>query len=226
MNTFIITRFINRLTNRLQSVSTSLFVNMFSAVLISCVMASSAQAMEAPDLVVKRTIDDVVVKIQTNRSEYRADPNKLYAMMEDTFIPAIHVDRMALLILGNGGRSATAEQKAAFTHEFKTFLIRSYATALLDYTSENQVIYTPTIIEAGEDRVDVNAEFVGSDGQKYPFTLQMSNRSDTSWRAYNIEVAGINFVATYRATFSGIIAQKGIDGLINDLKEKNAKLAS
>jgi len=51
-------------------------------------------------------------------------------------------------------------------------------------------------------------------------------RGDTKWRAYNVEVGGINFVSTYRANFGAVIAQKGIDGLIADLKQKNAKLGS
>ena len=54
----------------------------------------------------------------------------------------------------------------------------------------------------------------------------MSNRRDTSWRAYNMDVAGINFVATYRSTFGDIIANKGVAGLIDELRTKNAKSAS
>ena len=44
--------------------------------------------------------------------------------------------------------------------------------------------------------------------------------------AVEIEVAGINFVGTYRATFGDIIDRKGIQGLIDELKSKNGKLAS
>jgi len=69
----------------------------------------------------------------------------------------------------------------------------------------------------------VNAKLVASSGESFPISLFMSNRKDTRWRAYNMEVAGINFVSTYRLTYGGIIKQKGIDGLIADLNSKNTR---
>lgn len=210
---------------RVKTSNKSLLV-MIQAMLMSLILIGSAHAMESPDVVVKKTVDQIVSNIQANRAAYKADTKKLYAMVESTLVPAIHVDRMSGLILGNSAKTSSAAQRAAFAAEFKTFLIRSYATALLDYTGDQKVIYQPVSLAPGADKVAVKAELVATDGQRYPISLHMSNRSDTSWRAYNMEVAGINFVSTYRATFGGVIAQKGVDGLIADLKQKNAKLAS
>ena len=201
------------------------FMQCVFALVVSLLIVNSAQAMEAPDAVVKRTIDEVVDNIQSNRAKYRSSPDALYTMVEDAFIPAIHVDRMARLILGGKKSIATKDQTRAFAEEFKIFLIRSYASALLDYTGDNKVTYKPVELKEGADKAVVEAEFVATDGQKYPFTLFMSNRDDTSWRAYNVDVGGINFVSTYRSNFGGIISQKGVDGLIEDLKQKNEKLA-
>lgn len=201
----------------------SVWVAMFAIVLLS---SSAAHAMESPETVVKRTVDTIVKNIQSNRATYKADTNALYAMVEETLVPAIHVERMSNLILGNSAKTASASQRSAFASEFKTFLIRSYATALLDYTGNQKVNYFPVNMQPGADKVTVKGELVAADGKKYPISLYMSNRSDTSWRAYNMVVAGINFVSTYRANFGGVIAQKGVDGLIADLKTKNAKLAN
>lgn len=188
---------------------------------------ASAQAMQAPEVVVKATVDQIVQNIQTNRAAYRADNNKLYSMVERVLIPTIHVERMANLILGrDNSKLATPAQKTAFAAEFKTFLMRSYATALLEYTGKEKVVYEPVTLAPGADKVIVKAALVASDGQSYPVNLYMSNRRDTSWRAYNIDVAGINFVSTYRSTFGDIIANKGVGGLIDELRTKNAKSAS
>jgi phospholipid transport system substrate-binding protein len=131
---------------------------------------------------------------------------------------------MANLILGKANsKSSTSAQKAAFAAEFKTFLLRSYATALLEYTGSEKVVYEPVVMAPGSDKVTVRAALIASSGSRYPVSLYMSNRKDSQWRAYNLEVAGINFVSTYRATFGEIIAQKGIDGLIADLRQKNAR---
>jgi phospholipid transport system substrate-binding protein len=180
--------------------------------------------MKAPDQVVRETVDSIVKNIQNNRETYRSNTNALYAMVENTLVPAIHVPRMANLILGRAAsQSATPAQKDAFAAEFKTFLLRSYATALLEYTGSEKVVYEPTAVAPGADKVTVKAALVASSGSRYPVSLYMSNRKDSQWRAYNLEIAGINFVSTYRATFGEIIARKGVDGLIADLRVKNAR---
>ncbi len=184
-------------------------------------------AMESPEVVVKRTVDTMVNNIQKNRATYTADSNELYQMVDSVLVPTIHVERMSNLILGReNSKLATSEQKKMFADQFKTFLMRSYATALLEYTGSEKVIYEPINLAPNVDKVTVKAKLVAADGQSYPINLYMSNRRDSSWRAYNIEVAGINFVGTYRSTFGDIIKRKGIEGLINELKSKNAKLAS
>lgn len=213
-------------TNRLKMVPNALINLCVRSLLVLTLFASATHAMESPEAVVKRTVDTIVNNIQANRATYKADTNKLYTMVENTLVPAIHVERMSGLILGNSVKTASAAQRAAFAEEFKIFLIRSYATALLDYTGDQKVNYQPVTMAPGADKVTIKGELVAADGQKYPISLYMSNRSDTSWRAYNMVVAGINFVSTYRANFGGVIAQKGVDGLIADLKKKNAKLAS
>lgn len=196
-------------------------------VLILSLISASSYAMEAPDQVVKRTVDTIVDNIQSNRAQYTQDNQALYSMVDSVLVPAIHVQRMANLILGReNSKLASAAQKQEFADQFKTFLMRSYATALLEYTGSEEVIYEPISLAPNADKVTIKAKLVASDGQSYPISLYMSNRRDDRWRAYNIEVANINFVGTYRTTFGDIIERKGIQGLIDELKSKNAKLAS
>jgi phospholipid transport system substrate-binding protein len=198
-------------------VITSLLVSIF-------VFSAPASAMKAPEEVVKETVDMIVKNIQANRDVYESDNQKLYSMVDSVLVPTIHVDRMANLILGReNSLLATEDQKKQFANEFKTFLMRSYATALLEYTGNEKVVYDSVKRAPEDDKVTINAKLIAADGQSYPISLFMSNRRDTQWRAYNIEVANINFVGTYRATFGDIIARKGIQGLISELRTKNEK---
>lgn len=198
------------------------FARLFLLMAVFAGFLGQAHAMKAPEQVVKETVDGIVSNIQANRGQYQSNTQALYTMVENTLVPALHVSRMANLILGKkNSRAATPAQKKAFANEFKTFLMRSYATALLEYTGSEKVVYKPVNAVPGADKVTVRAELVSSKGNRYPVVLYMSNRKDTQWRAYNMEVAGINFVSTYRATFGSIIARKGVDGLIADLRAKN-----
>lgn len=203
------------------------FVSTFVLLIsLSALMLSSAQAqtLSEPEKVVRNTINSVVENIQANRDLYRKDTAKLHQMIEETLMPALHLPRMATLILGKEtSRSATAEQKRDFAAAFKTSVIRTYAPLLLDFTGDDKVVFAPAELVDGADKVTVNAQLVAASGDSFPISLFMSNRKDTRWRAYNMEVAGINFVSTYRLTYGGIINQKGIDGLIADLNSKNAR---
>lgn len=181
--------------------------------------------MKSPDDVVRDTVDSIVANIQSNRAAYVQNNEQLYSMVDRVLVPTLHVERMSNLILGReNSRLASPAQKKEFAHQFKTFLMRSYATALLEYTGNEKVVYEPMKLAPGQDKVTIKANLIAADGQAYPVKLYMSNRRDTRWRAYNIEVAGINFVGTYRASFGDIVERKGIDGLISDLKAKNAKI--
>ena len=200
------------------SVRLSLVVMLFAAV------SGQTYAMKGPEQVVRDTVDSMVSQLQANRAEYKANNQALYDMLDQTLLPALHVPRMADLILGKQyARSASASQKEAFVSEFKTFLLQSYATGLLNATGKEKVIYEPVNLKPGSDKVKVKASLVSSSGEAYPIILSMSNRKDTQWRAYNLDVAGINFIRTYRSSFAQTLQEKGIDGLIADLRAKNVR---
>lgn len=193
------------------------------AIILSLFAATSqAQAMKSPDLVVKETVDSMVNKLQTNRALYNSNTQALHDMLDQTLVPALNVSRMANLILGREvANSASPAQKNAFIKEFKTFLLQSYATGLLNASGNEKVLYQPVDLKPGADRVKVKATLVSSDGAEYPIVLSMSNKGDSQWRAYNMEVVGINVIRTYKASFAATLQQKGIDGLIEDLRAKN-----
>jgi phospholipid transport system substrate-binding protein len=46
-------------------------------------------------------------------------------------------------------------------------------------------------------------------------------KTPTGWKVYDIKVAGVSLVTTYRESFSERIREDGVDGLIKALEEKN-----
>lgn len=193
-----------------------------SVLLVAVLFSVNAQAMKQPDQVVRETVDAMVESIQTNRDLYKADEKALYKMLEDTLIPAIHMSRMADQILGKAyAKSSSPEKKAEFAEVFKNFIVSTYATGLLSATGREKVNYKPVNLKPGADIAKIEAELISADGEAYPINLYMSNRRDTRWRAFNIEVAGVNFVRNYRSTFKPILDKKGIEGLIADLRKKS-----
>lgn len=190
--------------------------------LAMAISSASAMAAKAPEQVVSDTFNVLISNIEANREAYRADPVALYTMVEEVLTPAIHVQSIANKVLGKHVRNASNAQKRDFAEEFKKMLLNSYAVLLLDYSGQ-ELVLKPSEVR-GEDRVIVRTELVSGTQEAIPIVFYMSNRGENHWRARNLEGAGVNFVTTYRTTFGQIIAKKGLDGLIAELREKNAGL--
>jgi phospholipid transport system substrate-binding protein len=43
----------------------------------------------------------------------------------------------------------------------------------------------------------------------------------SGWKVYDIKIEGVSLVTTYRETFAGIVRERGMDGLIRSLADKN-----
>ena len=126
---------------------------------------------------------------------------------ENYAIPYFDFTRMTELAVGANWRNATPAQKTALTEQFKTLLIRTYSGTMLQYRKRgNSIIVTADITPAGGKPVTMDYTMYQSGGK---------------YRVYNVAVEGASLVTVYRSQFNNTIAQKGIDGLIQELRSKN-----
>ena len=130
---------------------------------------------------------------------------------------------MARLVLGRFWRSASLDQQQQFIDEFKTLLVRTYATALFEYTGQ-KIVYKPMRIKDGEGRAVVRTEIQPADGPAIPLHYTLARGDDGTWRVYDIRIDGISLVTNYRSTYSRAIQRQGMDGLISSLSQKNQEL--
>lgn len=195
------------------------------AILTALVMSvASASAMTPPDQVVKQTIDKALTELSDRRDELANNRVELYATIKRILEPSIHFERVSKLVLAKHWRKANDAQKKEFTEEFKKSLLKTYATAVFDYSGE-EIVYLPYESD-GKDKAKIRTEFVTKAGSRIPVIYSMSNRDDTQWRMFDIKIitdgAATSLVQLYRAQYSSIIEAKGIDGLLTLLKQKNA----
>ena len=43
----------------------------------------------------------------------------------------------------------------------------------------------------------------------------------TGWKLFDVSIEGVSMVSTYRSSFSQLVKDRGLDGLIDDLATKN-----
>ncbi len=137
---------------------------------------------------------------------------------ENYAIPYFDFTRMTELAVGANWRNATAAQKTALTEQFKTLLIRTYSGTMLQYRNANVVIRNNPVQRGNS--IIVTADVTPAGGK--PVTMDYTMyQSGGKYRIYNVAVEGASLVTVYRSQFNNTIAQKGIDGLIQELRSKN-----
>ena len=80
-------------------------------------------------------------------------------------------------------------------------------------------------LNGGEDDVIVKSQILMPGGAPPVAVDYAMNATPAGWKVYNVVVEGVSLVTTYRNDFAAQIDQSGIDGLIKNLQERNAKAA-
>ena len=180
--------------------------------------ASLAQDV-APDALLRAVTVEVIDKIKQDQELQTADAAKIATLIETRIMPLFDFVHMTRLAVARNWNLATPEQQRVLTEEFKTLLLRTYSTALAQYRGEvinfKQLRATPFDTE-----VTVRSE-VKQPG-KEPMTLDYDMRKTAAgWKIYDIKLAGVRMVTTYREVFAEKVRDGGLEGLIKFLVDGN-----
>ena len=179
----------------------------------------TALAVEGPDALVKRTAEDVLATVKSDADIQAGDQDKIFALAEEKIVPNFNFDKVSRLVLGKNWTKATPDQKTAFQAEFRTLLIRTYATALSKY--KNQTIeYKPLRMADGATTASVKTAILQPAGQPIAVDYSLEKKADV-WKVYDIVIEGVSLVTNYRGQFAQEIRQNGLDSLIKKLGDKN-----
>lgn len=188
-------------------------------VALAMLFSTLVAAAEAPDALVKRTAEEVLTIVKADKDIQAGDQVKLFALAEEKILPNFNFDKVSRLVLGKNWTKATPEQKAAFQTEFKTLLLRTYATALSKF--KNQTIeYKPLRIADGDTNANVKTMILQPGGQPIAVDYSLEKQGDT-WKVYDIVIEAVSLVTNYRSQFAQEIRQNGLDSLIKKLADKN-----
>lgn len=196
---------------------------MKTALLLLALAALPAAAQDVPpDTLVKNVTLEVVDLIAKDKDIKAGSRAKLVALIEAKVLPHFNFTAMTALAMGQNWTKASAEQKKELTEEFRTLLVRTYASALAAY-SEQKLDFRPLRAKATDTDVTVNVRVLQPGAQ--PVTLDYSmEKTANGWKVYDVIVGGVSLVANYRTEFANTVRASGVDGLIKDLRAKNKSL--
>jgi phospholipid transport system substrate-binding protein len=182
-----------------------------------------AQAQEmTPDILVKNVMTEVVELITKDKEIRSGSRAKLIQVIEAKVLPHFNFNYMTALAMGQSWNKATPEQKKRLTDEFRTLLVRTYASALAAY-SEQRFDFRPLRSKATDTDVTVNVRVLQSGAQAVPIDYSME-KTGSGWKVYDVMVGGVSLVANYRTEFNNTVRESGIEGLIKNMQAKNRSL--
>lgn len=200
------------------------FLGVSSAALLvvwaSCVFAT---AMEPSDIV-KTTTDKVIEQIQDDREGLRADPGKMYDLVSELIFPHFDFGIMSQWVLGKHWNSADEPTRENFLDQFRRLLVRTYATALLNF-SDQSITYPPIDQKGGVNTALVKQQITQPGSAVIPVVYRLHNKSG-DWKVFDVSVDGVSLIKTYRASFDSIIKNEGLSALIDSLNAKNKQYSS
>lgn len=189
--------------------------------LIAAAVHAQAQ-VEPPDVLVKKVTTEVVQLIVKDREIQAGDRAKLIQVIEARVLPHFNFQSMTALAMGQSWNKATPEQKKQLAEEFKTLLVRTYASALAAY-SEQRFDYRPLRARPTDTDVTVQVRVIQPGAQPVPIDYSME-RTGSGWKVYDVMVGGVSLVANYRTEFNSTVRASGVDGLLKNLQAKNRTL--
>jgi phospholipid transport system substrate-binding protein len=175
-----------------------------------------------PDALVKAVTSEVIVILKQDLAAGRR--TDVARLVEEKILPLFDFKRMTSLAVARNWRLASAGQQAALVAEFRTLLVRTYSVSLSGYRDQ-EIDYKP--LRAAADAVEVQVRSSVRRPGTEPLTIDYDMENGVAgWKVYDVKVAGVSLVITYREAFAAAVREGGIDGLIRTLADKNRQAAA
>jgi phospholipid transport system substrate-binding protein len=176
-----------------------------------------APAAARPDALMSALTTDVMGKLREDKAAGRA--TDLAQLVEDRIAPMFDFARITSMAVARNWRLASPQQQAELAAQFKLLLVRTYSRALAELRDQ-AIEYKPLRAAPGETDVTVRSALRRSGVEPLTIDYEMSDGAG-GWKVYDVKVAGVSLVLAYRDSFAATVRDKGIDGLIKALEDRN-----
>lgn len=174
-----------------------------------------AQNNSSPTAAVQTVVDSILVILRSPEFEFESARPLIRAEIQRAFDDVA----MAQSVLSTNWRTASKEQQT----EFKDLLMRTiestYIGRIRAYTNESVDFRGE---EIKEKRATVDTAILAASGE-IPILYKLRQRSD-GWFVYDVEIENVSMVSTYRETYRSVVKKSGMDGLLQQMREKLAEL--
>ena len=177
--------------------------------------ALAGQAEDASDFI-KNLGDETVATLAATDVSKDERIAKYQVLVERSFA----MKTIARYVLGRNWRAATPEQQAEYLELFHAFVIDNYASKLDSFSGTVFRIVEVQVLD--EKDTIVSTEVRSPDNPPVLIGYRVRTR-DGKFRIVDVIVEGVSLVATQRSEFASVVDRKGIEGLLELLRERRVQ---
>jgi phospholipid transport system substrate-binding protein len=164
-------------------------------------------------------IDQVANKALGVVADKKLSKQQKQTQLEKLFTQNVDFDWVARFVMGRFWRQATDAQKARYLHEYQRFEILHYTSRFTDYTSGAFKITGAN--DDGDGEYTVSMQIMPGEKQSEPVLVDYRVRKqENGFKIFDVIIEGVSMISTQRSEFGSVVANNGIDYLIDQLAAK------
>jgi phospholipid transport system substrate-binding protein len=175
----------------------------------------------SPEILARNVTNEVLRIVRQDKDITNGNNAKIHALVEQKILPFFDFRHMTQLAVGKNWPSATPEQRDSLSNEFRTMLVRTYASSLSS-VADYKIEFKPFRASPGDSEVTVNTEVSKPGAPPIPIDYRLEKQGN-SWKVFDVIVDNVSLVTVYRNSFNSEVRKGGLDGLIAALARRNQK---
>lgn len=181
-------------------------------------IAAEATTQASPYQVIEVTGNKLFAKIADKQDALKKFPDLMRDIVEEELMPSVDYQYAAFKILGKHLRDTTKEQRVNFITAMRSYLVRTYANVLMQY-SDQKVLFEPEgKLKDNAKSASVDVKIIDSGKPDIRITFQMRKDSKTQeWKAYDMIVEGISLISSKQSELNRRISDLGLDQVTLEL---------
>jgi len=186
--------------------------------------AASGSEIQGPVTVVRNASQQVLAALNKNASKLKDNPALAEKLVKEDLLPYFDFDFTSQLVLGRAWRTATPTQRKAFQAAFLHYLTSTYAKGIQGFHGA-KVQVLPFRGDASQQFVTVRTR-VSAENHRPISVDYVLHQTAQGWKMFDVKIAGVSYVQTYRNEFQSEIRRTSLKVLIERLQKVQASSGS
>ncbi|MEZ6962088.1 MULTISPECIES: phospholipid-binding protein MlaC [unclassified Aeromonas] len=199
----------------------ALLLGLMTSMLFSLSAQAAVDATD-PNALVDMAAKQTFARLKADQAQIKSNPDHLRVIIREELLPYVDNRFAAYKVLGNQIKQTTPAQRDAFVEVFTEYMVSSYADALAHFDKQTVKVEPGKVPNGNITAVNVSVKEAGKPDIFLEFKLRKNNKTG-EWKAFDMVAEGISLLSAKQGELGGLIRQDGIDAVIAQLREHNAK---